>query len=90
METGPVSNFGDAIASMPHVDISPPAIVRRHSACWGLVRAEQLEIIRHESFDYEFKGSRHLLIATERAERHDGETLVDGLPGQTVASGTGG
>jgi AraC family transcriptional regulator len=80
METGPVSSFGDAISSMPHVDISPPAIVRRHSACWGLVHAEQLEIIRHESFDYEFKGSRHLLIATERAERHDGETLVDGLP----------
>jgi AraC family transcriptional regulator len=80
METGPVSNFGDAMASMPHVDISPPAIVRRHSACWGLVHAEQLEIIRHESLDYEFKGSRHLLIATERAERHDGETLVDGLP----------
>jgi len=79
METEPVRSFGDAVAGT-HVDISPPAIVRRHSACWGLVQAEQLEVIRHESFDYEFKGSRHLLIASERAERHDGETLVDGLP----------
>jgi AraC family transcriptional regulator len=68
------------MACMPHVDVSPPAIVQRQGTNWGLVEAEQVEVIRHESFDYEFKGSRHLLIATERAERDDGETLVDGLP----------
>jgi AraC family transcriptional regulator len=39
-----------------------------------------MELIRHASFDYEFKGPRHLLIASERAERYDGETLIDGLP----------
>src|SRR6266478_4283675 len=68
------------MTGMPHVAVTPPAIVQRQSAHWGLVEAEQIEVIRHESFDYEFKGSRHLLIASERAERYDGETLVDGLP----------
>jgi AraC family transcriptional regulator len=65
---------------MPHIAVTPPTIVQRQRANWGLVQAEQVEMIRHESFDYEFKGSRHLLIASERAERYEGETLVDGLP----------
>jgi AraC family transcriptional regulator len=66
-----------------HLAVAPPAIAQHHSADWALVQAEQVEVIRHESFDYEFKGSRHLLIASERAERYDGETLVDGLPRST-------
>jgi len=65
---------------MPHVAISPPAIAQRQGVQWDLVQVEQMELIRHASFDYEFKGPRHLLIASERAERYDGETLIDGLP----------
>jgi AraC-like DNA-binding protein len=76
-----VSKIAHSTTGIPHVAVTPPAIVQRQSADWDLVQAEQVEVIRHESFDYEFKGSRHLLIASERAERHDGETLVDGLPG---------
>jgi AraC family transcriptional regulator len=75
-----VSDLADPMTGISHIAVTPPAIVQRQSADWDLVQAEQVDIIRHESFDYEFKGSRHLLIATERAERHDGETLVDGLP----------
>jgi AraC family transcriptional regulator len=79
MEPG-VSELGNSTTRIPHFAVAPPAIARRQSADWGFVQAEHLEIIRHEAFDYEFKGSRHMLIASERAERYDGETLVDGLP----------
>ena len=72
--------FGSAMTGMPHVAVSPPAIVQRQGIRWDLVQVEQMELIRHASFDYEFKGPRHLLIASERAERYDGETLIDGLP----------
>ena len=74
-----MSGLGNSTTRMPHVAVAPPAIVQRQCGDWGLVQAEQVEIIRHEPFDYEFKGSQHLLIASERAERYDGETLVDGL-----------
>jgi len=75
-----VSDLANPMTAMPHIAVTPPAIAQRQSADWGLVQPEQVEVIRHECFDYEFKGSRHLLIASERAERHDGETLVEGLP----------
>jgi AraC family transcriptional regulator len=75
-----VRGFGSAMTGMPHVAISPPAIVQRQGIQWDLVQVEQMELIQHASFDYEFKGPRHLLIASERAERYDGETLIDGLP----------
>ena len=65
---------------MPQIALTLPAIAQRHGADWGLIRPEQVDVIRHEPFDYEFKGPRHLLIASERAERDDGETLLDGLP----------
>jgi AraC family transcriptional regulator len=68
------------MTSMAHIAVTPPAIAQRQSADWGLVQPEQVETIRHEPFDCEFKGSRHLLIATECAERLDGESIVDGLP----------
>jgi AraC family transcriptional regulator len=65
---------------MRHLAVTPPTIAQRQSADWGLIQPEQVEVIRHEPFDYAFQGSRHLLIATERAERDDGETILDGLP----------
>ena len=67
-------------APVLHLAVAPPAVAQQQSADWGLVQVEQVDIIRHEPFSYEFKGPRHLLIASERAERYDGETLVDGLP----------
>jgi AraC family transcriptional regulator len=64
----------------PVVDIAPPSIALHQVAAWDGIQAENVEIIRHEPFDYEFTGPRHLLTATERAARYDGETIVDGLP----------
>src|SRR6516162_8816589 len=67
-------------AAVSHLAVDPPAVVHHQRADWGLVQAEQVDIIRHEPVSYESKGPRHLLVASERAERYDGETLVDGLP----------
>src|SRR4030088_419621 len=62
------------------VDISPPEIVRRHSAAWSGVRVETVQVMRHMPFEYGFRAPCHLLIAAELAERLDGETFVEGLP----------
>jgi AraC family transcriptional regulator len=66
-----------------HLAVTPPAIAQRQNADWGLVQPEQVEVIRLEPFDYEFKGSRHLLVANAHGEWYDGETVVDGLPPST-------
>jgi AraC family transcriptional regulator len=44
------------------------------------MHADTVQVVRHEPFEYSFHGADHLLIACERAERYDGETLVEGLP----------
>src|SRR5262249_48955437 len=44
------------------------------------VEVENVEVLRHEPFEYKFTATRHLLIASERVNRDDGETHVDGLP----------
>ena len=67
-------------APAPLVNIAPPSIARHQTAAWDGLEVEIVQVIRHEPFDYEFKSSRHLLTATERAARYDGETLVEGLP----------
>ena len=61
------------------VQVSPPDIVRRRIAAWGGVRAEVIEVIRRDEFEYKPRPD-HLLIMSERTSRDDGETLVDGLP----------
>jgi AraC family transcriptional regulator len=66
------------------VDISPPDIVRRQSADWGAIQVDTVRVTRRETFEYSFQARRHLLIAYERAERDDGETLIEGLPRSTL------
>ena len=66
------------------VEISPADIARRQLANWGAIQADTVKIVRRESFEYGFQGRRHLLIAYERAERDDGETLIEGLPRSTL------
>src|SRR3984957_11251376 len=76
------SDFRSSLSSI--VDISPPDIVRRRLAHWGAIQADNVRITRRETFEYGFQARRHLLIAYERAERDDGETLVEGLPKSTL------
>jgi AraC family transcriptional regulator len=66
------------------VRISPPDIAHRRLAHWGAIQADNVRIIRRETFEYGFQARRHLLIAYERAELDDGETLIDGLPKATL------
>jgi AraC family transcriptional regulator len=66
------------------VDISPPEIVRRHSAAWSGVHVETVQIMQHMPFEYGFRAPHHLLIAAELGERYDGETFVEGLPRSTL------
>lgn len=72
------SGFRSSIPSI--VDISPPDIARRRLANWGAIQADTVKITRRETFEYGFQAPRHLLIAYERAERHEGETTIEGLP----------
>jgi AraC family transcriptional regulator len=69
---------------LPIVEISPPDIARRRLAHWGAIQADNVRVTRREAFEDGFQARRHLLIAYERAERHDGETLIEGLPKSTL------
>jgi AraC family transcriptional regulator len=66
------------------VDISPPDIAHRRMTHWGAIQADNVKITRRETFEYGFQARRHLLVAYERAERDDGETLIEGLPKSTL------
>src|SRR5882757_11083761 len=66
------------------VDISPPDIARRRLTTGGAIQADNVRITRRETFECGFQARRHLLIAYERAERDDGETLIEGLPKSTL------
>jgi AraC-like DNA-binding protein len=67
-------------AAPPSVDFTPPEITRRHLTAWKGMHADTVQVVRNEPFAYGFRGPYHLLIVAERAERYDGETLVEGLP----------
>src|SRR5713101_1604298 len=83
-----MSDMGISLPGYPSpapsiVEISPPDIVRRRLANWGAIQADNVRITRRETFEYGFQARRHLLIVYERAERHRGETLIEGLPKST-------
>jgi AraC family transcriptional regulator len=58
--------------------ITPSDIVRRRFSAWNGIQADSLEMTRLERFEYGVTSPFHLLIVSERAERDDGETLVEG------------
>ncbi|HEV7602713.1 MAG TPA: AraC family transcriptional regulator [Bradyrhizobium sp.] len=72
------------LESRSTVDISPPEIVRRHSAAWSGVHVETVQVTRHTPFEYGFRAPCHLLIVAELAERYEAETSVEGLPRSTL------
>jgi AraC family transcriptional regulator len=68
----------------PLARFTPPDIVDRRIFDWPGLRAEFIDVTKRMPFEYRFKADHHhLLIASARAERDDGETLVDGLPKST-------
>src|SRR3984893_14937398 len=84
-----MSDIGISLAGVPSpapsiVEISPPDIARRRLANWVAIQADAVKVTRRETFEYGFQARRHLLIAYERAERDDGETIIEGLPKSTL------
>jgi AraC family transcriptional regulator len=77
-----LSGFGSSAPSI--VEISPSDIACRRLSDWGAIQADTVKVTRRETFEYGFQARRHLLIAYERAERDDGETLIEGLPKSTL------
>src|SRR5260370_12479533 len=71
-------------SSQSIVRITPPDIARRDLRTLGGIQADTVEVIRREPYEYGFKALRHLLIMSERQERDDGETLLEGLPKSTL------
>jgi AraC family transcriptional regulator len=65
------------------VKFSPPDMVRRRKATWEGIRGDTVEITRLDRFEYGVKSPFHVLIASERAERADGETVVEGFQKST-------
>jgi AraC family transcriptional regulator len=60
----------------PIVSFTPENVIRRQSASWRGFTAEIIQAVENKPFEYGFLSSSHLLIATERAERFDGETSI--------------
>jgi len=81
---------GFRTSSRSIVEISPADIVRRRLANWGAIQGDRVTFTRPETFEYGFQAPRHLLIAYERGEREDGETLIEDcqnrLCGSSIAS----
>lgn len=71
-------------SSLPIVGISPPDIAYRQMTNWGAIQADKMRVTRRETYEYGFQARRHLLIAYERAEQYDGETVIEGLPKSTL------
>jgi AraC family transcriptional regulator len=64
--------------SFPGANFTPSNIIRRQSAAWRGLGVDVIQAVEQKSFEYEFHAPYHLLIAIERAERSDGETIIDG------------
>jgi AraC family transcriptional regulator len=65
------------------VRFAPADIVRRRRAEWDGIRGDTVEITRLDHFEYGVKSPFHVLIAAERGEREDGETVVEGVQRST-------
>jgi AraC family transcriptional regulator len=68
------------------LDLNPPDIARRHLMVWNGMHADTVQVVRHEPFEFGYRGPYHLLIAAERVERLDGETSLEGLPKSAARS----
>jgi AraC family transcriptional regulator len=66
------------------VKIDPSHIVRRRKAAWTGIQGDSIEITRLERFEYGITSPFHILIVSERADRADGETTVEGHEKSTL------
>jgi AraC family transcriptional regulator len=71
-------------AADPVVEVSPPDAVSRRTASGPGVAVEIVDDNRRGRIDYRYCSSRHMLVVHERGVRHDGSTLIEGLPKSTL------
>lgn len=69
----------DGTAAAATLQISPADAARRQSAAWGALAGEIIQLTQPGMFAAQFCAPRHLLIAVEHGERHEGDTYVEGL-----------
>jgi AraC family transcriptional regulator len=60
--------------------VSPEDSARRKRALWTGLSGEIVQITQPSLLEYRYRAPAHLLVAIERGERYEGETLVEGLP----------
>src|SRR5438876_5899624 len=68
----------------PAVDILPSNAVKRRALAWDGMAIEVMQALTHETVEFRFRASRHLLVVYEEGVRNNGETLIDGLSGSTL------
>src|SRR6266446_8234366 len=68
----------------PAVDIFPSDAVKRRALAWDGMAIEVVQTLTHETIEFSFRASRHLLVAYEEGIRGNGETLIEHLPRSTL------
>jgi AraC family transcriptional regulator len=62
------------------VQVSPANAVTRRSARWPGMAVEIVQASRRGRIDYRYSASMHMLVVHDRGVRHDGCTLIRGVP----------
>lgn len=62
------------------VQVSPSNAVTRRSARWPGITVEIVQANRRGRIDHRYCGSMHMLVVHDRGARHDGCTVIQGLP----------
>ena len=68
----------------PAVDILPSNAVKRRALAWDGMAIEVMQALTHETVEFRFRASSHLLVVYEEGVRNNGETLIEGLSGSTL------
>jgi AraC family transcriptional regulator len=66
------------------VEVSPPDAVSRRTARWPGMAVEIVQASRRCRIDYRYYAPAPLLVFHERGVRHDGCTVIEGLPRSTL------
>lgn len=69
---------------LPTLRLRPADTAERQTMAWRGLTIENIQMGRHEPFEYEFHAPVHMLIAYERGSRSAGATSVVGLPPSTL------
>jgi AraC family transcriptional regulator len=68
----------------PVVQISPSQAVSRRSVAWPGMAAEIVQVTQRGRIQFRFCAPVHMLAMYERGVRHEGGTLIQGLPQSTL------